>query len=86
MSKPYSYKCSECGGTFESGWTEEEALAEFRQTFGREKRDDDAEVCDECYKAIMGRHEGEDHKDNAAAFDELVKDRERLGKNGGESK
>lgn len=74
MSKPYTYTCDECGETFTAEWSDEEARAEFRQTFGREKTDDDAEVCDDCYKEIMEAHEGEDHAANAAFHDEMKRD------------
>lgn len=44
--------CGQCGDTFESGWTEEEAEAEAVAAFGAMPADP-VLVCDECYTAIM---------------------------------
>lgn len=49
-----TYTCDACRGVFDQGWTDEEAETEFAAIFGREKTDDDAEICDDCYKQIMG--------------------------------
>ena len=45
--------CEYCQGTFERGWTEEEAAAEFGDNFPGNTADDLAEICDECYKEFM---------------------------------
>ncbi len=48
------YECSLCKETFEKGWTDAEALAEYEVTFTEEERQDVREVvCDDCYKKIM---------------------------------
>lgn len=61
--KKHEYDCSECGGHFTAEWPDEEAQAEFRETFGREMDPSvDAEVCDDCYRSIMHAHKGVDHK------------------------
>lgn len=53
------YTCEDCGGTFNEGWTDEEAHAEALRNFGRDGRDPSmAKVCDDCFKRIMKR-EGE---------------------------
>jgi hypothetical protein len=52
MSKTYT--CDDCGGTFEKGWTEEEARAEQQQNFGDMPDSAMAQVCDDCYRKIMG--------------------------------
>lgn len=49
-----TYRCAECGGEFEYGWSDEEAHAEAEKSFG--KRGDAAGmaiVCDDCYRMIM---------------------------------
>ena len=49
-----TYTCEMCGETYERGWTDEEAAAEFLATFGRppEPGETDAIVCDDCYKTL----------------------------------
>lgn len=57
MSK--TYKCDMCGGTFDSGWSDEEAEAEYSGSFNelsQEEKADRAEVCDDCYKEFMAEH------------------------------
>ncbi len=50
------YTCSECGGTFYTGRTDEEAQAEAVRNFGvRGDHPGMAIVCDDCYKAIMAQ-------------------------------
>jgi DNA-directed RNA polymerase subunit RPC12/RpoP len=48
-----TYKCAVCGGIFDSEWTDEEAEAERQKNFGGEPKEDDALVCDDCYKEII---------------------------------
>jgi len=50
--KPATYKCEECNGVFEFGWTDEEAVAEMKNN-GFDAYDC-AVVCDGCYRNIMG--------------------------------
>lgn len=49
----YNYTCSLCERECTSGWTQEEALEEFRKNFGREKNETDKEICDDCYKMMV---------------------------------
>lgn len=53
-SKPRSYTCAACGGTFETAWSDEEAAAESREAFGVDPAQDPtmAIACDSCYKAL----------------------------------
>ena len=45
------YKCTICGGEFEAGWSEEEALAEMKDNFGEDTAKEQCEVfCDDCFK------------------------------------
>lgn len=46
-----TYTCEACGGTFDKGWSDEEAEAELKTTFGVDKQDCGL-VCDDCYKAM----------------------------------
>lgn len=49
-----TYTCADCGGTFEEGWSDEEAQAETVANFGvRGDSSGMVKVCDDCYKAIM---------------------------------
>ena len=52
-----TYTCDACGGTFESGWTEEESQAEYSIEFPKEKAAgvERAVVCEECYQRLMKR-------------------------------
>jgi len=45
------YKCADCGGVFEKGWTDEEAVEE-KEANGWNGIDM-AVVCDDCYNKIM---------------------------------
>jgi hypothetical protein len=53
------YTCAYCGGTFNKGWSDEEAMAEQEEAFPDVNLSDCAMVCDACYKRIM--HWKEDH-------------------------
>ena len=51
---PHEYTCKECGGTFESPGTVEEAEEEAEKVFGFIPIGSDrVEVCDECYEKLM---------------------------------
>lgn len=53
---PREYVCDECGGTFETGWSDEEAREEAEALFPGASPEDMAVVCDECFKEIAERH------------------------------
>lgn len=46
------YTCAECGGEFESDWTEEEAQAERLALFGDVPEEDMEQVCDDCFRDL----------------------------------
>lgn len=46
-----TFTCRFCGGTFEMGRSEQEAIDEARRLFG-EHRADDGIVCEDCFRAI----------------------------------
>ncbi len=48
-----TFTCAECGQTFPTAWSDEEATREMNATFpGLQKEEADV-VCDECYQKIM---------------------------------
>jgi hypothetical protein len=51
-----SYRCACCGGIFEEGWSEEEALTERDALFGQEVAagEEFALVCDGCWRKNAG--------------------------------
>ena len=49
----HSYTCDECHETFETTWTDEEALAEAKENFPTLAPRARALVCDECYKKML---------------------------------
>lgn len=49
-----TYECSNCHQTFEKGWSDEEASAEYAGKFPTLTVEDAAIVCDDCYNKIMG--------------------------------
>lgn len=53
MSKN-EFTCYACSETFEKGWSDEEAMAEFGSTFPSADLEECSVVCDDCYKKIMG--------------------------------
>lgn len=51
--KQNEFRCEMCGGIFGKGWSLEEQAEEFKINFGIEVREEDAEICDDCYKKII---------------------------------
>jgi DNA-directed RNA polymerase subunit RPC12/RpoP len=47
-TKGSTYTCAACGGTFEKGWTDEEAEAEMKQLYGDLPKDDRVIICSSC--------------------------------------
>jgi rubredoxin len=47
-----TYACARCGGTFEKGWSDDEAEAETRRMFGNVPDHLLSVVCDDCFKAL----------------------------------
>lgn len=48
-----TYKCECCGGEFETGWSEEEAAAEFHENHPGADISDASTVCDGCYQEFQ---------------------------------
>lgn len=54
--KPNEFRCFECGGVFDKGWTDEEAIEEEKRNFGANADPDGAELlCEECYLKFMAK-------------------------------
>jgi hypothetical protein len=51
--KTEEFTCYCCGGTFTKEWTDEEAMAEYRDNFGKAKRAEGVSFCDECYELFI---------------------------------
>lgn len=47
------YTCAVCSEVFETNWTEAEALAELKKTYGDVSVQDCEMVCDECYISFL---------------------------------
>lgn len=58
MSENHTYTCDYCGGVYEKGWSDEEALQEAEMIFGshpdqwEENGDGIAVVCDLCFQKM----------------------------------
>lgn len=56
------FTCSMCGGTFESERSEQEARAEYENTFGLDFHPETAaRVCDGCFEVFMARFKVRDN-------------------------
>ena len=60
------FTCDSCKETFLKNWSEEEAVAEYRQLFGEEPEIDAGSVCDECYEVYL---EAEERSKFESGFD-----------------
>lgn len=48
---PNQYQCSVCGGIFDKGWSDEQAVEELKKNFSGSGDPDDCDIlCDDCYK------------------------------------
>ena len=47
------FRCSYCGGIFEKGWSDEDAMDECKETFGELAEMPLAVICDDCYKKLI---------------------------------
>ncbi len=68
-----TFKCDMCGGVFEKGQSEEEALAEYKQHFGIDMRPEEVGLCcDDCWEKI---HPDKYPREVERAVDETIKAR-----------
>jgi len=47
-----SYKCAICGGVFNKGWSDEEAMSEMKELWGDCPEEELAVMCDDCFNGI----------------------------------
>lgn len=52
MNPKRTFRCALCRGTFETAWTEAEALAEMKRNYPGLSQRDAAITCDACHGAI----------------------------------
>jgi hypothetical protein len=51
--KTNQYQCAMCKGVFDEGWSDEEAMAETHQLFGKSFTPEECDViCDDCFNKI----------------------------------
>ena len=53
--EPDEYRCEICGGIFKKGWSDEDAIAEQKRNFNEAPAEDDAILCDDCYKQFISK-------------------------------
>ena len=53
--RPNEFRCEVCGGVFVFGWTDQAAIEELARNFNEPPRDDDAILCDDCYKVFINK-------------------------------
>lgn len=54
---PRIFTCARCGYSYESAWTDEEALEEKETNFGEIPLENCVIVCDDCYAQITGAYD-----------------------------
>ncbi|WP_413936949.1 hypothetical protein [Nitrospira sp. BLG_1] len=50
------FVCDNCGEKFLSGWSSEEAIAEYERRFGHSPAPNSRVVCEECHKVLVQKH------------------------------
>jgi NAD-dependent SIR2 family protein deacetylase len=50
--EPDEYRCAMCGGVFKKGQTDEEAMKECDDNFGKLNPEHLAVICDDCYQDV----------------------------------
>lgn len=53
--KADEFRCEMCGKVFPKGWSDQEAIEQQRRNFNEEPKEDDAIVCDDCYKLFISK-------------------------------
>ena len=51
---PNTSQCGACNGVFDKGWSDDDAVREWRENFPGLEPEDQAVVCDDCYRKMMG--------------------------------
>lgn len=50
--KKNQFQCSACGGIFDKGWSDKDALHEFRESYPTMPMEEAAIICDDCFKVM----------------------------------
>ena len=50
-----TYTCDVCGGTFQSDWSDEDALREMKRNFGDVAKEDRRIACDDCFRKMTAQ-------------------------------
>lgn len=48
----HTFVCDSCGGTFDCEWSDEEAMKESEEIFGKLPKKDLAQICDDCFSEM----------------------------------
>ena len=48
-----TFKCTMCHETYPKGWSDEEAMKEYEENYGKHMGEEMDVVCDACHAAIM---------------------------------
>ena len=56
------FQCQACGETFEKGCTDEQAFTEMKKEFGDIPEENQAVICEKCYKEFMKWYNEEKRK------------------------
>lgn len=48
-----TYTCARCGGVFEKGWSDEEALAETKTKFPETPLEEKVIICHDCFMELF---------------------------------
>ena len=58
--KENEFRCANCGGVFEKGWSDEEAREEAKQWTKEEMASGESVICDDCYTEFMNWRKAND--------------------------
>lgn len=62
-----TYTCAFCGGTFDKGRSDDEAMAESAERFGARDPSDLAVVCDDCFQRMEAAYPASHFLEDEAA-------------------
>jgi DNA-directed RNA polymerase subunit RPC12/RpoP len=65
--KKNEFKCSSCGNIYKKGWSDKEAMEECADIWGDVPAEEQAIVCDDCFKKVPDleiREMGKEYKNN----------------------
>jgi len=53
MSEPWTFTCTHCGWTGQSGWTQDDAKKESDELWGDLTNEETVTLCDDCFESLM---------------------------------